>query len=187
MVVVTDLGPPEEGIKATQPNVEVYLSNRSLGVGTLYVSEARVSWVGVQSKGFSLEYPHIAVHAVCRDLTQFHQECLYLMIDVRLMDQEATPTSSSAGSDMEDNEDESEGGMTEIRFVPDDKNCLDRLFQAMNECAALHPDTDDSDAEEDEGEGEEEEEGMYDDAEEGEGGGHAPGQNGDNGEAMDAD
>ena len=26
------------------------------------------------------------------------------MIDVRLMDQEGTPTSSSAGSDMEDNE-----------------------------------------------------------------------------------
>ena len=32
------------------------------------------------------------------------QECLYLMIDVRLMDSESTPTSSSAGSDMEDNE-----------------------------------------------------------------------------------
>lgn len=89
---------------------------------------------------------------------------------------------------MEDNEDESEGGMTEIRFVPDDKNTLDSLFQAMNECAALHPDTDDS-AAEDEGEeeeGEGDEEGMYDDAEEDAGaGGRA--QNGNSEDAMDAD
>ena len=73
-----------------------------MGMGTLYISEARVSWVGIQGKvilfgqereirvtlrllqlpwqGFSLEYKHIAMHAVSRDLTQFHQECLYLMI-----------------------------------------------------------------------------------------------------------
>jgi len=187
MVVVTDLGPPEDGIKATQPSVEVYMNNRSLGMGTLYISEARVSWVGIQSKGFSLEYPHIALHAVSRDLTQFHSECLYLMIDVRLMDQEGTPTSSSAGSDMEDNEEESEGGMTEIRFVPDDKNVLPELFRAMNECASLHPDTDDSEAE-DEGveDGAEDgaEDGMYDDAEEN---GDAQPQNGNTDDAMDAD
>ena len=71
-----------------------------MGMGTLYISEARVSWVGIQGKvndlhettekkdvelqyycqGFSLEYKHVALHAVSRDLTQFHQECLYLMI-----------------------------------------------------------------------------------------------------------
>ena len=74
-------------------------------MGTLYISDARVSWVGIHSQGFSLEYPHIALHAVSRDLTQFHQECLYLMIDVRLVDETgtpmSTPTSSDAGSDSE--------------------------------------------------------------------------------------
>lgn len=109
------------------------------------------------------------------------------MIDVRLMDQEMTPSSSSAGSDMEDNEDESEGGMTEIRFVPDDKAVLDSLFQAMNECAALHPDTDDSEQEEEGGEGDEEENedesGMYEDADED----HSSHQNGNSEDAMDAD
>jgi len=190
MVVVTSLGPPEEGIRATQAGTEVYLNRRSLGMGTLYISDSRVSWVGITEKGFSLEYPHIAVHAISRDLTQFHHECLYLMIDVRLMDSD-TPSSSSAGSDMEDNEDESEGGMTEIRFVPEDKAALETLFKAMNECAALHPDTDDSEAEgeEDEGEGEEEEDGMYDDAEEEgqapNGGGQAANGGGD--DQMDAD
>ena len=49
------------------------MNRKSLGMGTLYISEARVSWVGIAGQGFSLEYPHIAVHAVSRDLTQFHQ------------------------------------------------------------------------------------------------------------------
>jgi len=172
MVVVTDLGPPEEGVRHTQEKTEVYLNQRSLGMGTLYISESRVSWVGIQSKGFSLEYPHIAVHAVSKDLTQFHHECLYLMIDVRLMD--STPCSSSAGSDMDDNEEDSDGGMTEIRFVPDDKSSLVALFEAMNECSALHPDEDASDLEEEaavepEDGGaadEDDEDGMYDDADE---------------------
>merc|ERR1719422_359228 len=133
-------------------------------MGSLYISEARVSWVGIGGQGFSLEYPHIALHAVSRDLTQFHQECLYLMIDVRLVDETgtpmSTPTSSDAGSDSE-NEEDSDGGMTEIRFVPDDKTQLDRMFAVMSECQALHPDEDDSGAEDgfedphDDGDGEE--------------------------------
>merc|ERR1712029_50287 len=131
--------------------------------GTLYISEARVSWVGIQGKGFSLEYKHVALHAVSRDLTQFHQECLYLMIDVRLVDEEGTPmsTPNTSGDDESGDEGDSEGGMTEIRFVPDDASSLDSMFTAMSECQQLHPDTDDSLSE-----AEEEEEGMYDDAEE---------------------
>ena len=136
MVVVTSLGPPEEGVKLKVDNVATYLNRQQLGMGSLYISEARVSWVGIQGRGFSLEYPHIALHAVSRDLTQFHQECLYLMIDVRLVDETGTPmttpTSSEAGSDSE--QEESDGGMTEIRFVPDDKAALDAMFTSMSEC-----------------------------------------------------
>merc|ERR1711978_567561 len=106
------------------------------------------------------EYKHIAMHAVSRDLTQFHQECLYLMIDVRLVDEEGTPmsTPNTSGDDDSEDEMESDGGMTEIRFVPDDATSLDSMFAAMSECQQLHPDTDDSDSEA------AEEEGMYDDA-----------------------
>ena len=68
--------------------------------------------------------------------------------------------------------------MTEIRFVPDDRNLLDSMFATMSECQALHSDSDDS--LEGEGGGDEEEEpGMYDDAEED--------ANGDDLEHMDAD
>lgn len=45
---------------------------------------SRVSWVGENSAGFSLEYPSVALHAVSRDLSSFPQECLYLMIDGNL-------------------------------------------------------------------------------------------------------
>ena len=59
------------------------------------------------------------------------------MIDVRLVDETgtpmSTPTSSDAGSDSDIDED-SDGGMTEIRFVPDDKNQLDGMFAIMSEC-----------------------------------------------------
>jgi hypothetical protein len=42
----------------------------------------RVSWRdGTTGEGFSLEYPHISLHAVSRDLSSFPQECLYLMLD----------------------------------------------------------------------------------------------------------
>ena len=64
-------------------------------------------------------------------------------------------------------EEDSDGGMTEIRFVPDDRNTLDSMFAVMSECQALHPDADDSLEEEEDEEAEEgEEPGMYDDAEE---------------------
>merc|ERR1719309_485732 len=165
MVVVTSLGPPEDGVRLKVENTGVYINRKQLGMGVLYISEARVSWVGIQGQGFSLEYPHIALHAVSRDLTQFQQECLYLMIDVRLVDETGTPMSTPTSSDADDsgNEEDSDGGMTEIRFVPDDRNMLDSMFATMSECRALHPDTDDS---LEEAEDEEEEPGMYDDAEE---------------------
>ena len=168
MVVVSSLGPPKEGVRLKVDNVATFLNRKQLGLGSLYISEARVSWVGLHGQGFSLEYPHIALHAVSRNLTQFHKECLYLMIDVRLVDE--TPTSSEAGSDSE-HEDESVGGFTEIRFAPDDVTQLDGMFAAMSECQSLHSALHCT-LHEDDGGGEEasvendEEPGKYDEAEE---------------------
>jgi nucleotide-sensitive chloride channel 1A len=43
----------------------------------------RLSWLADNGngQGFSLEYPMISLHAISRDLTNFHSECLFLMID----------------------------------------------------------------------------------------------------------
>lgn len=46
---------------------------------------SQLSWVNNGSgKGFSLEYPHIALHAISRDLQTYPQECLYMMLDSKL-------------------------------------------------------------------------------------------------------
>ena len=41
-------------------------------------------------------------------------------------------TEKTRSSDSE--QEESDGGMTEIRFVPDDKAALDAMFTSMSEC-----------------------------------------------------
>ena len=66
MVVITSLGPPSEGIHHRQPDCLCFVNQRELGKGEMVVSESRVSWVpnNAQGKQFSLEYPHIAMHAV---------------------------------------------------------------------------------------------------------------------------
>jgi nucleotide-sensitive chloride channel 1A len=112
MVVLSSFPPPTEGIKLVQPNTGAYINTRDLGQGTLYIAErficvfiyfifsinifkinyfiyfksfSRVSWVSATSgQGFSLEYPHISLHAVSKDPSAFPLECLYLMLDSRL-------------------------------------------------------------------------------------------------------
>jgi hypothetical protein len=54
------------------------------------------------------------------------------MIDVRLVDSDGTPTPSSTpeSSDAEEEDDDADSGqgMTEIRYVPDDKSKLEEMF-----------------------------------------------------------
>lgn len=155
MVILTSFPPPDEGIRHREEATAAFIQSRELGKGTLYIAESRVSWVGENRCGFSLEYPSVALHAVSRDLSSFPHECLYLMIDGNLDD--AAPTSGENGSNS--NDEDEEPAPSEIRFVPDNKSSLDTMYKAMSECQALHPDPTDSISEEDE-------EGCYDDAEE---------------------
>ena len=76
-----------------------------------------------QDQGFSLEYPHIAIHAIHKNAAEFPRPNLYCIIDVRLVDSDGTPTpeSSHHGSDDEGDggggDTSDEGGITEIRCV----------------------------------------------------------------------
>ena len=78
----------------------------------------------------------------------------------------------------DDEEQEDGEGMTEIRFIPEDKSKLQQMFDAMSRCQALHPDPEaaenqaDEEAFGDAGEDDEADEGIFDDAEEEENGGH---------------
>ena len=65
--------------------------------------------------------------------------------------------SDDSGDEINDGE-----GMTEVRFVPDDKSKLQEMFQAMSTCQALHPDPEDAEnVEEEQNEEQEDEFGKY--------------------------
>merc|ERR1719341_1536843 len=67
-------------------------------------SESRVMWKSsTTEEGLSLDYPHIAVHAVCNDASQFTQKHLYLMVDIDLCPED------NADEDSCEEEDENEG------------------------------------------------------------------------------
>lgn len=157
MVVLSNFLTPQEGIRHEEKNTTVYLNDREIGKGTLYITESLLSWVdSTTQQGFSLEYPHISLHAISRDEQVHPRQCLYVMVDAKV-DLPDVQVQQNDNNDDDDDE-ESETPMTEIRFAPDNTNNLDAMFQAMNTCQALHPDPQDSfsDAEED----------IYEDAEE---------------------
>lgn len=154
MVILTSFPPPEEGIRHREDATAAFIQSRGLGKGTLYIAESRVSWVGQDSSGFSLEYPSVALHALSRDLQAFPEECLYLMIDGDLGEEE----------EPNENGEDEERPASEIRFVPEDKSHLEAMYRAMSECQALHPDpAQPGDSDEDDGcyeDADEEEEGA---------------------------
>lgn len=158
MVVLSNFPPPTDGIKHQQASTTVHINDREIGKGTMFITESRLSWVNTSSgQGFSLEYPHIALHAVSRDLQAHPSECLYILLDTEI-DTDSQPRSGSGDEDS----DAGVQDMTEMRFVPDDKGMLDAMFHAMSECQSLHPDPQDSFTEDEESfEDADEEEGEY--------------------------
>ncbi|XP_037090544.1 methylosome subunit pICln-like [Pollicipes pollicipes] len=141
MVVVSSLPPPTEGVRVQEPSTAAHLGNKPLGPGTLYIAESRVSWTGAEGQGFSLEYPHIMLHAVSRDTSNFPHPCLYMMVDADIDPQDGP---ADGGADSSDEDAASGSSVTEVRFVPEDEAALDRMFHAMSECQSLHPDPNDS-------------------------------------------
>jgi len=158
MVVLSNFLAPQEGVRHEEPNTTVYIDDREVGKGTLYITESLLSWVNAGTqRGFSLEYPHISLHAVSRDQQVHPRQCLYIMVDAKV-DLPDVQVNQNTENSSGDEDDDSESPMTEMRFAPDNTNNLESMFQAMSQCQALHPDPQDSfsDAEED----------IYEDAEE---------------------
>ncbi|XP_069104239.1 methylosome subunit pICln-like [Argopecten irradians] len=144
MVLLTAFPAPAELIRHTENDTVVNIDGTGYGNGTLYITEAVVAWLNAEGKGFSLDYPKISLHALSRDTSAFPQECLYLMIEGKLP--AAVDPSERQDSEEEEEEDQSQV-ITEVRFVPSDKNSLQTLFTSMSDCQALHPDEQDTDSE----------------------------------------
>ncbi|XP_076846929.1 methylosome subunit pICln [Brachyhypopomus gauderio] len=169
MVLLKGLSPPSEGVRLEQAETAAVLGGKRLGAGTLYITEANLSWFDGSGMGFSLDYPSISLHAISRDPSAYPQEHLYVMVNKKLDDeneaemQERAPDDEGEDEGDDDSEDEV---ITEIRFVPSDKAALESMFSAMCDCQALHPDPEDVDSDSDfegeEGEAEEAEQGQGD-------------------------
>ncbi|XP_015127836.1 methylosome subunit pICln [Diachasma alloeum] len=157
MVVLSNFFAPQEGIRHEEQNTTLYVGDREIGKGTLYITESVLVWLNsTTQQGFALEYPSISLHATSRDQMVHPRQCLYVMVNTKL-DLPDVELDQNEGNDSGE-DDDSETSITEMRFAPDNVNNLDAMFHAMNQCQALHPDPQDSfsDAEED----------IYEDAEE---------------------
>lgn len=140
MVVLRHLPPTTEGVRHEQAETTAVLDGQRLGCGTLYVAETRLTWLNGSGLGFALEYPSIGLHAISRDVSAYPQEHLYVMVNGKLSEENE---SEMPAEDEEDCGSEEDGAVTEIRFVPTDKNALEPMFSAMCDCQALHPDPED--------------------------------------------
>uniref|UniRef100_A0A8C3MC28 Methylosome subunit pICln n=1 Tax=Geospiza parvula TaxID=87175 RepID=A0A8C3MC28_GEOPR len=138
--------PPADGVRHQQPDTEALLAGRSLGSGTLYIAESRLSWLDSSGVGFSLDYPTISLHAVSRDLSAYPREHLYVMVNAKFEEEtKEAPMTEGEGDDSDDDVEP----IAEFRFVPSNKSALEAMFSAMCECQALHPDPEDEDSDND--------------------------------------
>ncbi|KAJ9523845.1 hypothetical protein QJQ45_020036 [Haematococcus lacustris] len=112
--------------------------------GHVHVTSRRVVWSSSMpdNSAVVLRYPQIMMHAVSRDLAAFPQPCIYVQLDVESCTASGLPPLDNEAADEAEDEPDSE-----LRLVPQDADCLEKMFQALCDCAALNPDS------ENEGEG----------------------------------
>lgn len=112
----------DEKVHLRQDNVIVVFdtnafdSNQS---GTLFITNKNVIWLNTNNieDGFSVDYPHISMHAISRDDENFPRACVYCQLD-----------------------DDKEESIPELRFIPHTSEAVDTIYNALCECAALNPD-----------------------------------------------
>ncbi|KAJ2752021.1 hypothetical protein H4S06_004018 [Coemansia sp. BCRC 34490] len=117
------------------------------GAGAVYVCVDRLVYYShACGRGFALDYPSIAIHAVASSRhadgdAQSGSEPphLYCQLDAPF------PGTRTRGAESDDDE-----VPTELFFYPLDGAVLDGLFKAMSECSELNPAPDDSSASEEE-------------------------------------
>ncbi|CDI81350.1 chloride channel, nucleotide-sensitive, 1A, putative [Eimeria praecox] len=104
------------------PCTSIVISGKDSGCGELFVTSQRVVWLSGTGPSFALNYVNIVLHA--------------LSTDPRVATSESIETPEEADESADDD------AVVELKFIPDDSSCLQRLFTVMSEMAALHPDPD---------------------------------------------
>ncbi|EJU04859.1 hypothetical protein DACRYDRAFT_104751 [Dacryopinax primogenitus] len=99
--------------------------------GTLYVIESVLVFISTSGSGFQIDYPSITLHAVKRTPSG---PAIYCQLD-------ETP----AGQPLPEDEDSE---MRELLITPESEDSVERIFEALSICAALHPDKNSGDNDE---------------------------------------
>jgi len=129
-----------------QPNVYVRFTppapDTILGKGTLWVTESKLYFYSWNTNtGLAIDYPTIIIHAVSRQQAlDGTGPCIYTQLNEKLNISTGTSTQQPAASSTSQEDEEEEDSTTELKFIPDDIGALDAIFEALSECAALHPD-----------------------------------------------
>ncbi|CAD21589.1 Methylosome subunit pICln [Caenorhabditis elegans] len=168
-MILTEVSQPTEGIKLATTNVQAFFKIDSLGNGTLYITDSAVIWISsaAGTKGFSVAYPAIVLHAISTDVSVFPSEHIFVMVDQRksvrrrrrapvlrtIQEDDEQRGLELAAAELEDEEsdDDEEEPALEIRFVPDDKDSLSQIYHQIAVGQEENPEEDDP---------------MYDDEEE---------------------
>ncbi|XP_073837567.1 chloride nucleotide-sensitive channel icln [Musca autumnalis] len=164
MVIIGQIAPPTEGVVFTSDNVTLRIEQNNIGKGNVYISQSSLMWKPAnEPDGISISWKRIGVHGTA----SVPAKCICFVIDRHIRwpgssdattngNGEAKTTTNGDGNgnsaDEEDDgeeeeeifEDAEEDQLTECWLLPDDVNIVDTMYQAMTECQALHPDSDDS-------------------------------------------
>ncbi|QRV89853.1 hypothetical protein RhiJN_17871 [Ceratobasidium sp. AG-Ba] len=130
----TSFGDIPPVLRHTQSDVQIVFDPPIAGLegdekGTLYVIESVLAFAWPSGTGFTIEYPRITLHAVSRSDTVTSVYCQ--------LDESDLATNGAAENEDEDSE------MREMKIIPSDPASVDAIFEALSQCAALHPDPND--------------------------------------------
>ncbi|XP_063928073.1 uncharacterized protein LOC135141149 [Zophobas morio] len=94
------------------------------------VKESSLTWWSESSQiGFELDYPLIMCHAICSDNLSFMPTpCLFCQLD-----------SEGTYEFFNSTFDDSENNTHELIIVPENKDSLQNIFEAISACQPLHP------------------------------------------------
>ncbi|CAE6354037.1 unnamed protein product [Rhizoctonia solani] len=98
--------------------------------GTLYVIESTLAFVGSSGTGFTVDYPRITLHAVSRGESG---PSVYCQLD------------ESVNGPGASDEEQGDSEMREMKIIPSNPESVEPIFEALSQCAALHPDPNDGD------------------------------------------
>lgn len=121
----------------------------------MHSSHSSLVWRPINNlDGISVYWKQISVHGI----STVPSKCIYFMLDHQLKwpgiyecdDEHSNGISDHHDCDVGNEADEElfndaeEMQITECWLIPEDQNSVNTMYQAMTECQALHPDSDDS-------------------------------------------